>query len=382
MKVVGPWLTRAATQTACAMLTEAGYQALLVGGCVRNALLGAPVSDIDIATDARPDVVLKLAKAAGLRAIPTGIDHGTVTVVIDNIPHEITTFRKDVETDGRRAVVAFATDVAEDARRRDFTMNALYAQADGTVVDPLGGLADLRARRLRFIDDAEDRIREDYLRILRYFRFHAWYGDPSAGMDPEALAAIAAHSAGLETLSKERIGAELLKLLAAADPAPALATMRQTGVLPVILPGSDDKSLASLVHLEAISGLPSDALTRLAALGGMGAAEDLRLSKKQTAKLEELRGAATGLRPASELGYRIGAAAAQQALLLRAALLETPLHAGFQQDAVRGADAHFPVAAADLMPRFQGAALGQELRRLEQQWIASDFRLSADDLLK
>ena len=168
MKVSGDWLTRSPTQTVCAMLTDAGFQALLVGGCVRNALLGEPVSDIDISTDAVPEKVIELAGKAGLKAIPTGIDHGTITVVVEGVAHEITTFRKDVETDGRRAVVSFSKHVEDDAHRRDFTMNALYATADGTVVDPLGGLADLKARRFVFIDNAEQRIREDYLRILRW----------------------------------------------------------------------------------------------------------------------------------------------------------------------------------------------------------------------
>jgi len=171
------WLTEPATQQVCRALTEGGAQALFVGGCVRNALLGAPVSDIDITTDAHPERVMALAAAAGIKAVPTGIAHGTVTLVANSIPHEVTTFRRDVETDGRRAVVAFSDSIHEDAARRDFTMNALYARPDGTVLDPLDGLPDLQARRVRFIGDATDRIREDYLRSLRYFRFHAWYGD-------------------------------------------------------------------------------------------------------------------------------------------------------------------------------------------------------------
>jgi len=159
MKITGQWLAFAGD--VCAMLETAGHQALLVGGCVRNALLGVPVNDIDISTDAWPERVMELAEAAGFKGVPTGITHGTVTVVQRGRPFEITTFRKDVRTDGRRAVVAFANDVESDARRRDFTMNALYARVDGTVIDPLGGLPDLQARRVRFIDKAETRIRED-----------------------------------------------------------------------------------------------------------------------------------------------------------------------------------------------------------------------------
>ena len=229
MRITGDWITRESTQALMKALNDAGHKALVVGGCVRNALLGVPVADVDIATDALPEEVMRIALAAKMKPVPTGIDHGTVTVVSGSIPHEVTTFRKDVETDGRRAVVAFATDVADDAHRRDLTINALYALADGTLVDPLGGLPDLKARRVRFIEDAEARIREDYLRALRFFRFHAYYGDPAVGMDPEALAAIAANLDGLDTLSRERVGAELLNLLAAPDPAPAVAAMAQTG---------------------------------------------------------------------------------------------------------------------------------------------------------
>ncbi|GAA6209735.1 CCA tRNA nucleotidyltransferase [Cognatishimia sp. WU-CL00825] len=363
------------------MLEAAGYQALLVGGCVRNALLDAPVSDIDISTDARPDQVIKLAKASGLKAIPTGIDHGTITVVADGIAHEITTFRKDVETDGRRAVVAFSEHLEDDAHRRDFTMNALYAHADGRVIDPLGGLADLQQRRFRFIDDAEQRIREDYLRILRYFRFHAWYGDASAGMDPDALAAIAAHSGGLDSLSKERIGVEMLKLLGAPDPSPVIATMRQCGVLGHILEGADDRGLAPLVHLENTLEVSADPLRRLAVLGGQNVSVSLRLSNKYTQRLREMRDAASGVMGAAELGYRHDADLAVCALLLRSAWLEMPLPKSVMSEAKRGDQAEFPVRAADLIARFQGAALGAELRRIESRWIASDFQLSRDQLL-
>jgi poly(A) polymerase len=204
MKVSGDWLTQAGTQSLCAALEGAGYRALFVGGCVRNALLGEPVADVDIATGATPENVTNIAESAGFKVVPTGFDHGTVTVIASGKPHEVTTFRRDVETDGRRAVVAFSTDITEDAARRDFTMNALYADRHGTVIDPLHGLADLQARHVRFVGDAETRIREDYLRILRFFRFHAAYGDAAEGLDPEGLAACAAFSAGLETISKER----------------------------------------------------------------------------------------------------------------------------------------------------------------------------------
>ncbi len=379
MKIDQPWLNDKATQKVCSVLTDAGAEALFVGGCVRNALLEAPVSDMDIATNIEPRHVMDLAKAAGIKAIPTGIDHGTVTLVERGIPHEITTFRKDVATDGRRAVVVFSKDIAEDAKRRDFTMNALYARPDGTVVDPLGGITDLRARRVRFIGTAEHRIREDYLRSLRFFRFHAWYGDHDEGFDANGLAAIAANLDGLEGLSRERVGAELLKLLAAADPAPAVAAMRHCGVLGVILPGSDDRALAPLVHLEG--GMAPDGIRRLAALGGEDVAERLRLSKAQAAALEDLRKEAAGTKGPRELGYHLGAARARDTLLLRAALLEQPPAPGSETEISKGAEASFPLKARDLMPDLQGPDLGKAMKRLEGEWIASGFTLSRDELI-
>ena len=380
MKVSGKWLDRAATQAVCRMLTQADHKALFVGGCVRNALLGAKVADIDIATDALPETVIELAEKAGLKPVPTGMDHGTITVVSGGLPHEVTTFRKDVETFGRHATVAFSADVTEDARRRDFTMNALYARSDGTVIDPLGGMDDLRARRVRFIESPQDRIREDYLRILRFFRFHAWYGQ--GGLDPDGLAACAELADGVESLSRERLGAETLKLLAAPDPAPAVAAMRTSGVLGRVLPGADDRFLAPLVHLEDSIGAAPDPVRRLAALGGEDAAERLRLSKAQARRLARLGDGMGSAAPAAELGYRDGAEVGRDIVLLRAALAGQPVAQDALDDLALGAGARFPVTAADLMPEWQGPALGRRLDELERRWIASRFAPGRDDLLQ
>ena len=382
MIVSGDWLTRAETQAVFAMLANAGHKVYAVGGCVRNALMGVAVSDVDMSTDATPDQVISIAKSAGLKPIPTGKDHGTITVVSDGIAHEITTFRKDVATDGRRAVVAFSKSVIDDARRRDFTMNALYADKDGKVLDPLGGLADLKARVLRFIDDPNQRIREDYLRILRFFRFHAWYGDPQAGMEPDTLAAIAAQAEGLAQISNERIGAEILKLLAATDPAPSVATMRHCGVLGQILPGADDRALAPLVHLEATMPVPSDALRRLAVLGGTDVADALRLSKKQTNHLALLREGLESAETSAVQAYHHGCNVALSVALLRAAVFETPVSADLDSDITRAEQAVFPITASDLMPALSGADLGRALKELESHWIASGFLASKETLLK
>lgn len=378
MKITGDWLTDPATQAVCAMLTGAGHQALFVGGCVRNALLSAPVTDIDIATDATPDRVVALAQAAGLKPVPTGIDHGTITVVAKGKPHEVTTFRRDVETDGRHATVAFSTDVAEDAARRDFTMNALYVRPDGTVVDPLNGLSDLHARHLRFVGDPDQRIREDYLRILRFFRFTAWYADPALGIDQDGLAACAAGIDGLHTLSKERIGAEIRKLLAAPDPAPATASMARAGILHAILPGTDDRALAPLIHLEGDE--PPRWLRRLAALGGEDPTESLRLSRPEQRDLATLRAEIATPHSPAALATLHGAQIAIDTILLRAALLESSLPPHWRNEVTRGTGTPFPVTAADL-PHLSGPALGTELKRLKTAWLASDLRLTRSQLL-
>ncbi len=380
-RITEDWLTDQATQDVCTALTNGGAQALFVGGCVRNALLQAPVSDIDIATDAEPEHVVELAQKAGLKPIPTGIDHGTVTIVSKGIPHEVTTFRRDVETDGRRAVVAFSDKVEEDAARRDFTMNALYAKPDGTILDPLNGLPDLQARRVRFIGEACDRIQEDYLRSLRYFRFHAWYGDADGGFDPAALDAIAANLDGLETLSRERVGAEMLKLLAAPDPAPSVAAMRVTGVLAQLLPGADDRALAILVQLEQDAHAAPEAIRRLAAIASPEVAKTLRLSRAQLQRLARMRDEAMATTSVAELGYRYGSEGGLHETLLRHAFLEQPWSEDLNRALQKGSAASFPIKAADLIPAFSGPALGAKLAELEARWIASDFALSREELL-
>lgn len=379
MRIEADWIGDEALQRVLGCLTGAGHRALLVGGCVRNALLGVPVSDIDIATDALPARVVELAGRAGLRIVPTGMPHGTVTVIAGHRGHEVTTFRRDMETDGRRAVVAYSTRIEDDAARRDFTMNALYAEGNGEVIDPLVGLPDLLARRVRFVGRAEDRIREDYLRILRFFRFLAAYGDPQAGPDAEGLAACAALSAGIETLSRERIGHEMRRLVEAPDPAPAVAAMRAAGVLARALPGADGLALAPLVHLEA--GIAPDPIRRLAALGGEDPAGALRLSKDESRHLGLLRDGIASVAGPGELAYRHGAAAARDIVLLRAALGGAAPPEDWQAACATGASARFPVRAADLADRYSGPALGARLRELEARWIASDFRLSREQLL-
>ena len=300
------WLERPSTRAVFDALAAEGAEARAVGGAVRNALMGAPVKDVDIATTALPADVMRLATQAGLHAVPTGIEHGTVTVVAKHQPFEVTTLRRDIETFGRHARVTFTTDWTEDARRRDFTMNALYCGPDGTVHDPLGGYDDLVARRVRFIGDARERIREDYLRILRFFRFLAVYGD-AAAPDRAGLEAAIAEKAGLSGLSGERIRAELLLLLAAPGALDAVRTMSRAGLIePLIGVPGDVELLGRLIAIEQALGRAPDPLLRLAALAdGMDAAAlqtRLRLSAAETQRASACGRARWRLRPAERRG--------------------------------------------------------------------------------
>ena len=381
IRVDGAWRSCAETQAVFSALAAPGAQVLFVGGCVRNALLGAAVEDIDIATNLRPKDVIALARKAHLAVVPTGIDHGTVTVVSGDVPHEVTTFRADIRTDGRHADVSFSDRIDVDAARRDFTINALYAEPDGTVVDPLGGLRDIQDRRLRFIGNAQDRIREDYLRSLRYFRFFAWYADPGRGLDPDALDAIARNIDGLHQLAKERVTSELLKLLRARDPAVAAAGMQQTGVLSNLLPGADPALLFPLLSLEVELGIGASDIRRLVALMPHGADAVLRLSRAEARSYAQLGQFMTHIAGPAELGFRMGRSMAQDTVLLRNAALSHPISKADWDKIAWGSKQVLPVSAADLMPRFHGPKIGEALEKMTKEWIASDFTLSKSDLI-
>jgi poly(A) polymerase len=285
-----PWMEEPATRCLLAALTAAGIAARFIGGCVRDALLGLPIGDIDIATPAKPEEIIAALIEAGIKTVPTGLAHGTVTAIVDTPGpprhFEITTLRRDVETYGRHARVAFDADWAEDAGRRDFTINAIYLDPDGTLHDPVGGLADLAVRRVRFVGDPAQRIAEDVLRLLRYYRFEARFGDGSG--DASARAACREAVPLLPKLSAERVAHELIRLLEAADPVPALRMMQEDGVLAAILPeASHLNRLQRLIWFEPAP----DPLRRLAALievdanGAIVLAERLRLSNVQRDRL-------------------------------------------------------------------------------------------------
>ncbi|WP_265501839.1 CCA tRNA nucleotidyltransferase [Paracoccus beibuensis] len=371
-------LTDPALRRVLDALQAQGNHAYLVGGVIRNALLGHPVDDIDIATDAPPNRTVALAEAAGLRAVPTGIDHGTVTLVADGRGFEVTTFRRDIETDGRHAVVAFSTDMAEDAARRDFTMNALYAGGDGLVIDPVGGLPDLAARRLRFVGDPAARIREDYLRILRFFRFFAHYGQEA---DPAALSACRDGRMGLDGISRERIGQELRKLLSAADPVPAIRLMADTGVLEKVLP---DARIGRFLSLESLPGR-AGWLARLAALSQVDGTKSLRLSRAEARDHRQLVTAMVDGWSFNRIAYHLHSPLTEDAALLvqtRDGGEDAPSAAprpGWPE--ARAAAARMPISAADLQSHLQGPALGRGLKAAEDAWIESGFSLPAPALI-
>lgn len=381
MQIRAPWLTRPETRAVMDALTKDGARAYFVGGCVRNTIIGMEASDVDIATDALPETVIALAEAASLKALPTGIDHGTITVVSGGIPYEVTSFRKDVETFGRHAVVAYSDRIEDDAVRRDFTMNAIYADAEGWVVDPLDGLDDLLARHVRFIENAHERIAEDYLRILRFFRFHAWYGDPEKGPDPEGLAACADAAANLAQLSRERVGGEFRKLLMASDPRQSLRCMDETGVLQAALPGARFDTAEKLIGLELKHEGTPDWVRRLVALEGADPVESLRMSRKDAVHLKHLHAGLESDMGLPELAYRFSGKVAEGVALLRSAAHGDPMQWDLHEQIERGLKARFPVAAADLMDMYSGKALGDNLKYLENKWIQSDFKLDKESLI-
>lgn len=342
-----------------------------VGGAVRDTLLGLPVKDIDIATPLLPQDVLSRLQDTGIKAIPTGIEHGTITAALPEGPVEITTLRHDVSTDGRRATVTFATEWQEDAARRDFTLNALYADpVTFEIFDYFGGLTDLAARRVRFIGDARQRIREDHLRILRYFRFQARFGSQPA--DQEAECACQELAVTLLVLSRERVAMELLNLLSLPDPAPTMTRMAQLGVLPVVLPEADPTALPALVTAESVQGIAPNPLRRLAAMlpADPSLAEQVaarfRFSAAQKKRLASAAGRTTPPGDPHVLAYRIGRDEAVDRLLL----------AGADTAPLNGWDIpKFPLKGGDIVARglSPGPAVARTLRAVEDHWIAEGF---------
>jgi len=391
-----PWLRSGPTAGVLGLLNGDGSEARVIGGAVRNALLGIPVNDIDIATTALPTEVIRRAKAAGIKSVPTGIEHGTVTLVVDTQPFEVTTLRQDVETFGRKAKVAFGTDWARDAERRDFTINGLSVDADGVVHDYVGGLADIAAKRVRFIGDPNLRISEDYLRILRFFRIHAAYG--AGEPDREGYLACISGRAGLAGLSAERLRMEILKLMIAPGAALAVAAMADGGLLLPIFGGiAYTGPFAAMIAAERALGLEPNAVRRLGALA-VAVTEDarrvatrLRLTNAETRALDSMghrwwRLAGMDEARARRRLYRLGAERYRDRLMLAWARAgEQAGSASWRELATlpeRWSAPKFPLKAADFIGRGidAGPALGHVLTLAEDAWLAADFPLDAPAL--
>lgn len=392
-------LVTARTRAIMNTLTRDGGDARFVGGAVRNAILGEDVADIDIATPLLPQEVIQRLQKAGFGVVPTGIEHGTITAVVRGHPFEVTTLRRDVSTDGRRATVAFTTDWAEDAARRDFTMNALYAGANGEVFDYVGGVADLRARRVRFVGDPRTRIREDYLRILRLFRFHAWYG--RGELDDDAFAAAAAEKAGLKRLSGERVQKELLRLLQAKAPVSVLKVMQRGSILAEILPaGTQLERTARLIDIETASRREPDNLLRLAALlpddpkAALKLSGTLKLSNAYKERLIEAAepdnriAASLSPREARQFLYRFGQQRFSDQLLLRWSQTRDKAKDTRWVKLLKLAESwkkpEFPIDGRDVMAKGidEGPKIGTTLRALEQEWVEADFAPDRRALLR
>jgi tRNA nucleotidyltransferase/poly(A) polymerase len=402
------WLGEEQLQLLLAALADDGEEARVAGGAVRNALFGQPVADIDIATTTVPEETIRRAEAAGFKTVPTGIEHGTITAVAGGKTYEVTTLRADIETDGRRAKVSFGRDWKADAERRDFTINALYAEADGTVVDLVGGIADIEARRLRFIGDPQARIREDYLRILRFFRFFAWYGEGRP--DAEGLKACARLKEGLGQLSAERVWSELKKLLSAPDPSRALLWMRQAGVLTSVLPESEKWGIDAIHGLTRTGkdlGWSPDPLLRLEAIVPPDVArmetlaERLRLSASEAGRLRHwaMTAAVEPTTTEGELAKKLYVGDPRGFVdRLRLSLASARARAVEDNDALRQAGGFsrllaftekwqkpaFPLNGADLtmLGAVPGPKLGATLKNLEKEWIESGFALNRGALIK
>lgn len=383
------WLEAAPTRQVISALEAARpASARFVGGCVRNTIMGRAVDDIDIATQLRPEQTLAALELADIRAIPTGIEHGTVTAVAAGQPFEITSLRRDVETDGRRAVVSFTEDWAEDAQRRDFRLNALYAAPNGELFDPTGGgYDDACAGRVMFIGDADQRLEEDYLRILRFFRFNAWYG---AGIDGDGLAACARQASGLAKIARERIWKELSKLLTAPSPRVAVEAMGESGVLDQVLPEHHGAtSLHDLELTEQLTGVQPDPMLRLMALLPRSALavqqtqQSLRLSNQDSDRLT--------MWAADNLPNPVGMKARE----LRATLYWHGKQAVVDRAMLAAADVRdllaairawrrpeFPIKGEDALALgLQGREIGQALSRVAKVWVDSDFELEREALL-
>jgi len=375
------WLRNPSAQKLSKLYKSFGYQVLFVGGCVRNTILKMPVTDIDLATDAQPEEIIKIAKENNIRFVPTGLAHGTITLIIDNKNYQITTFRTDFDHDGRYAKVEFTESLLLDASRRDLTINALYCNHVGEVIDPLNGLDDIKKQKIKFIGNPNERIKEDNLRILRFFRFQAIYGNKNLEIDSIALEACHNHKSKLAALSKERITSELRKILSAPNPLEVIIKMNETGVLNELFQNVSIDSLEAYLKTEEKFKININWLGRLLSLQATQEEESLKLTRCEFKFLKQTKSAIENQIHVLEFSYYNGVENGKIYSILQNFRHNIILSKNLLNQINSLATKKFPITAKDLMPEIRGKKLGEALRSLEDRWIKSNFTLSKKDLL-
>ena len=375
------WLRNPSAQKLSKLYKSFGYQVLFVGGCVRNTILKMPVTDIDLATDAQPEEIIKIAKENNIRFVPTGLAHGTITLIIDNKNYQITTFRTDFDHDGRYAKVEFTESLLLDASRRDLTINALYCNHVGEVIDPLNGLDDIKKQKIKFIGNPNERIKEDNLRILRFFRFQAIYGNKNLEIDSIALEACHNHKSKLAALSKERITSELRKILSAPNPLEVIIKMNETGVLNELFQKVSIDSLEAYLKTEEKFKININWLGRLLSLQVTQEEESLKLTRCEFKFLKQTKSAIENQIHVLEFSYYNGVENGKIYSILQNFRHNIILSKNLLNQINSLATKKFPITAKDLMPEIRGKKLGEALRSLEDRWIKSNFTLSKKDLL-
>jgi len=381
MQINSEWIKSKSLQNILKIFKKADHNAYLVGGCVRNSILNLPVNDIDISTDAKPEETLDLFKTGSFKATPTGFSHGTVTVVSEGIPYQITTMRSDQNTDGRHANVSFSDNITADAERRDFTINALYADPTGKIIDPIEGLKDFQPLKIKFIGNANNRIQEDYLRILRFFRFHAQFSDLVEDFERDALDAIKDNKNSLKFLSKERVWNELQKILLSKDPSRALLEMSKIGVLEKISINRGIKSIKNLISIEEKMGIKPEAIRRLVALTRDTEIKSLNLSRKEARKFSLLKSLLEKNFDPAELVYQFNKEIAQSMLAISTFNQGAKLNLIDVTKIEKACLYPCPISGAHLSKYMSGEDVGVKLKEAQSIWIKSNFKSDSAKIL-
>jgi len=381
MQINSEWIKSKSLQNILKIFKKADHNAYLVGGCVRNSILNLPVNDIDISTDAKPEETLDLFKTGSFKATPTGFSHGTVTVVSEGIPYQITTMRSDQNTDGRHANVSFSDNIKADAERRDFTINALYADPTGKIIDPIEGLKDFQPLKIKFIGNANNRIQEDYLRILRFFRFHAQFSDLVEDFERDALDAIKDNKNSLKFLSKERVWNELQKILLSKDPSRALLEMSKIGVLEKISINRGIKSIKNLISIEEKMGIKPEAIRRLVALTRDTEIKSLNLSRKEARKFSLLKSLLEKNFDPAELVYQFNKEIAQSMLAISTFNQGAKLNLIDVTKIEKACLYPCPISGAHLSKYVSGEDVGVKLKEAQSIWIKSNFKSDSAKIL-